>query len=307
MIEIEIIKGSNTFDYSKISPVFIYNRIDLFNPQHDIVCAHYEEREYCFEIMYEHDTAILGVWLMDIPVNVFCKCIDYIFSKRKQVKKIIYEYGKNKMGYSYQKNHFRIELPNSIDALKSRLSSKGRYNIRREFRLLKEDFNGCMFINGSYLDIPEEIIEKYLQLKKITHGKDYKMTAREYVKKYHVTDIYYLKLGNGDIPAILLSCEQCKTVYIENLTYDLNYSKYSPGQVLYDLYLCELISKGFKEIYLAGGNLEYKRRYGSIEDISYNAVIYRNKFLEFCYVVRQYFRKMVKTNIFFLNKEKKTI
>ena len=306
MIEIEIIKGSNTFDYSKISPVFIYNRIDLFNPQHDIVCAHYEEREYCFEIMYENDTAILGVWLMDIPANIFCKCIDYIFSKRKQVKKIIYEYGKNKMGYSYQKNHFRIELPDSINALKSRLSSKGRCNIKKKFRLLNEEYNGCELIQRKNFDVEEEIINKYFQLKKVTHKKDYKLTAADYVNKYHITDIYYLKLGNGDIPAILLSCEQCETVYLENLTYDLNYSKYSPGLVLYDLYLGELISKGFKEIYLAGGNLEYIKRYGSIEDTAYNSVIYRNKFAEFVHASREYLRNTVKKKILiFLDKGKK--
>lgn len=75
---------------------------------------------------------------------------------------------------------------------------------------------------------------------------------------------------------MILSCEQCPVVYIENLTYDTNYAKYSLGQILYDIYLKKLVEKGKKEIFLLGGDYDYKRRYHSVEETTYNDAVYRS-------------------------------
>ena len=91
-----------------------------------------------------------------------------------------------------------------------------------------------------------------------------------------------------------MSCEQCPIVYIENLTYDLQYSKYSCGQILYDIYLTQLIIKGYKELYLAGGDLAYKKRYGSIEEAIFNGIVFRSKIAEEIYAIREFVHRKIK-------------
>ena len=106
------------------------------------------------------------------------------------------------------------------------------------------------------------------------------MSSDEYRKKYHVTDLYAL-FDNCEKPiAVLLSCEQCEGVYLENLAYDINYSKFSPGKQLYHIYLHELINKHKKALYLLGGNLSYKKRYGSIYVHTFFCTVYRYQFLK---------------------------
>lgn len=68
------------------------------------------------------------------------------------------------------------------------------------------------------------------------------MTAFQYINEYCVMDIYTLT-GEQTLLSIVLSCEQGDYVYLENLTYDTTYGKYSPGSVLYGQFLGELIRK----------------------------------------------------------------
>lgn len=275
-----------------ITPDFIYNRIDLFSSNYEILEIK-NNITYYVEVDYKKTEAILGVWLVDIPVEVIEKIAEFIFNTHKNIRTIRYEYGYCKIGVATQKNHFRIELPDTEQELKSRLSSKGRYNIKREKRILEDTFGGYEIKEYSNSNVPEDVINSYFSMKKATHDTDYHMTCAEYLQNYHVTDIYVLYL-KGSAAAILLSCEQCSVVYIENLTYDLNYSKYSLGQILYDIYLSRLIEKHKRQIFLAGGNLEYKKRYGSVEEETYNCIIFRSKIEEFLYKTKVALRKEVK-------------
>lgn len=88
------------------------------------------------------------------------------------------------------------------------------------------------------------------------------MSPQEYVKRYYITNIYYMKNDN-EFTVILLSCEQCPVVYLENIIFATKYLKYSLGQIAYDMYLKRLIEKGKQEVYLLGGDYAYKKRYGS--------------------------------------------
>lgn len=83
------------------------------------------------------------------------------------------------------------------------------------------------------------------------------------------------------------SCEQCSCVYVENLTYNEQYSKYSCGKALYDIFLARMIEKGKKEIFLGGGNLEYKKKYGSVEETVYHCVVFRNAVIKFSYISKR--------------------
>ena len=287
----------NNSEKENVSSNFIYNRFDLYEPEttFKVGCIERDNTKIIFQVALEGNTAKLGIWLLPITTADLKLMAELVFSNFPQIKRIQYENSLAHFDSYREKNHFQIELPASKEELEARLSSKGRYNIRREYRLLAE-LGDLRIENYSKKDVPESVLEKYFELKKATHRIEYGMSGNEYIDKYHITDFYVMYLGER-IVAMVLSCEQCPIVYIENLTYDLEFSKYSPGQVLYDKYLQNLIDKKYKTIYLAGGNLDYKKRYGSVEKTVYDGVIFRNTFYRIKELtpkkIKQFIKRMI--------------
>lgn len=121
-----------------------------------------------------------------------------------------------------------------------------------------------------------KLIQVFWNYKNVSYGSDYAMTEQEYIKKYHVTDIYELKFGNT-IAAVLLSCEQGTDVFLENFSFDNKLSKQSPGMIIYNLYLKMLAKKQKERLFLWGGTYIYKTKYGSIEQKVCNQAFYKSK------------------------------
>ena len=202
------------------------------------------------------------------------------------MKCVNFKFCRNKPCVCHRVNHFRIEIPQSVEDLNSRLSRRFRYNLRHEKKLLTEAVGAITFEEYNVQNFPDDLMTEYFRLKKITHNRDYHMTAQEYIDCYHVSNAYVLrKIDDGQIISMVLSCEQCPTAYIENITYDTAYAKYSPGIMVYTYFLEALIRKKYPEVFLMGGKLEYKRYYGSIEDNLYTGKIYRSIWKRWVYYV----------------------
>ena len=294
MGEYKIYKCEDKSKYCEIVPNFIYNRFDLWDKsildgEVGFYCYETEDAKFYFEVLANKTSAKLGVYLMNLSADILKNIADFIFATLK-VSTVTYENGYSKLGDNIEHNHLRIELPETAELLDSRLSTKGKYNIKREKRLTDEKFGGYKIINLPALDEKAgKIWEHYFKFKNNTHSINYGLSAKEYCDKYHVTEIYVLLLGEEErIASIILSCEQCPVVYIENLTYDTEISSYSPGKILYDEYLKMLINKGVKEIYLLGGNYSYKKRYSSIEETVYNCTVYKNALIESVYKLKKF-------------------
>lgn len=283
----------NTYEKEVINPNMIYNRCDLWSDNSYLIKVSDADNVHYLMAAIEGKQCYIGIWLMKIPQKVLQEVEKIIFKKYPIITTIKYEYALVRTGYALSKNHFKIDLPDNEEQLRSRLSKKGRYNIKREKDILIKTFGSFLVQEYTAGDCPKEIINCYFKFKKATHNINYHMSSSEYINKYHVSHIYVLYI-DGIIGAILLSCEQCPIVYIENLTYDLKYSKFSCGQILYDIYLTKLIQKGFRELYLAGGNLAYKKRYGSTEEVIYNGIVFRTIFAQGVYIVRDFFHRNVK-------------
>lgn len=192
---------------------------------------------------------------------------DFVFRTCRSIDKITVLRALADDGFPIKsiKNDFHIVLPNSSDELDKRLSKKGRYNIKREKRIVADTFGACLLTHISANDTKAiSVTDRFFEFKKETMGSDYGMKAETYLNNWYVTDIYYLSFGER-IASILMSCEQCENVYLENITYDAELANYSPGQIAYDYYLKELIKKNKKMVYLLGGDYDYKKRYGSVE------------------------------------------
>ena len=226
-------------------------------------------------MLYKNDAATLGLWLSRIPIEHARELAKYIFRTHKEIQHIKFQRCFTEIKMCSKVNHFRIEFPSSIQEFNHRLTHKFKYNMRRERKLLEAEAGPLKFEEYSAENFPDDLFTSYFRLKADTHKHDYHMTSRQYIDKYHVSNAYAIRSGNGEIISVVLSCEQCPVAYIENLTYDTRYSKYSPGKMIYHYFLEALIRKGIKELYLSGGNYEYKRHYGSIEEFVYSGVIHR--------------------------------
>lgn len=300
MFEISMIDGNENSCFNQVSPNFINNRFDLWDgiSMADVKLLRYhdEKTDVFIEIYINGKIAKLGIYMMKLEDAVLDNIISFIFRKFRKISVISFDNSLTYAKGALLHNHLRIELPESADELEGRLSSKGRYNIRREKRLLNEKLG--LWEVKNYAASEEnvtEIWDKYFEYKKITHGVDYKLSPFEYCREYHVTDLYVLHIGQEKkIGAIVLSCEQCPIAYIENLTYDTELASFSLGQILYDEYLASLIKKGKREVYLLGGNYSYKKRYGSIEEMVYDGKIYRNKFAENAAFIENYFHRGIR-------------
>lgn len=268
-----------------INPDTIQNRYDLSEKDYYVFLFQYEGKEYALTGALNGQRLNIGLWLVPLPNAILKQIFSDIFLQLRVVKQIRYQHSYSELGEQVQKgNHFKIVLPQTIKELQLRLSSKHRYNLRREKNIIENEIGRVEFIEFN-LNIPDEIVNRFFEFKYNTHRFDYNLTARQYLDAYHVTDAYVLRAGDK-ILSIVFSCEQCAYTYIENLTYDSFYSKYSPGQVLYNYYLERLVEKGRKVLFLSGGELAYKRRYGSIEEVTYEGIVFKNKYWHFRYRLR---------------------
>ncbi len=268
-IDIDMIEG--IYD---ITPDIIFNHFDLIYGSKKYVHIMTDTKEWTIPFRAENNVAYLGLYLVDMPKDVFDKLISFIFRKNRNIQKIYLKKSKNNYhNHIRQGNHFRVELPETFDSLLARLNKKGRYNYNREKRLLHE-LGNIEYLHCNTADTLNDVISAFFNFKFQTHGRDYQMLPEEYVRTYFVSDAYSINL-DGKIIAVLLSCEQCDCVFLENLSYDTEYCKYSVGFQIYVFFLQEMIKKGKKQVYTGGGYYDYKKRFNSVEDTTYDGYIYR--------------------------------
>lgn len=229
----------------------------------------------------ESECALLGTYLLELSMAEIHAIEKYVFKLYPTVRKISTYHALINEEKVKKHNDFHINLPNTEEELDRRISKKGRYNIKRELRLINEHIGNAEFVEYDLenVDCSDSLMKTYFSMKEKTHHRNYGMSTEEYLEKYYVTHIYTLETKEK-VLAMVLSCEQGDIVYIENLTYDIQYADYSPGQVLYDWYLKRLIQKGKMGVFLSGGKLEYKKRYDGIECQVSDIAVYRNNVLE---------------------------
>lgn len=268
-----------------VTPNFIANRFDLawgkFQRNVEILQVNIQKREYVVEVYYHGKEATLGLWLSDIP-DIAVKAISsYIFKNHMEIKKIYFSHSLRPHGIVEGHNHFRVDLPDDIKDFDALSTSKERYNVRRRIRKFHDEQGEIVFNEYDVLkEFPYDAVRRYFSYKE----EEYKIQEeipktddelRAYIKEHDITHVYTMSKEDGTVIAIIFSCEQCPCVYIENITFDIEYKKYFPGILLYDHYLRCLVSKHKCSLFLGGGKWEFKRRYKSHEDHVYECRIYR--------------------------------
>lgn len=251
--------------------IFLYNRMDLLYSEDNYAVIKKDvdgNIQLYVHLDRENNCAYAGVWLLNIDAHE-CEEAFKAIIKNLKVKKVYYKQCLYKIGNATATNHWKIDLPNDSDMLLNRISSRGRNALSRKRKKLSEEVGPCIFEEYTSTSVPTAIVKKYFEQKYNTMGTDYGMSENEYLLNFHVTNAYTLKC-NDSILAVLFSCEQTDIVYLENLSYDTDYSKYSCGLLLYTHFLECLINKGKRCIYLGDGNQQYKSRFGSVEQKTFN-------------------------------------
>lgn len=273
---------------------FIYNRFDkqLVDGEIGVISIGFgSERKYV-QYLVDGETIKLGVWLIDIDKKTLLKIKKSLFKKYKQVKQIEMPFISCPIGYCVKKNHYILPLPDA-ESFGAMIKKKHyRESFKREKELIDLLGEKKMVIYNAN-ECPNSILDFYFDCKKNKMNVDYKMSGSSYLISYHVTNVYALFYGN-QLVSVLLSCEQCSNVYLENIAYNNLYSRYSPGKLLYIYFVETMISSHKKTIYLGGGDYEYKKYFGSNCEEKYIAIAYRNRGRELFYCLKSKIKRVLK-------------
>lgn len=254
----------------------IYNRFDLIYGGADEI-----EIGGCkFQVVVYQQAILINVWGKFFSQEIFDEAIRNVLDRYREASYIqITKSYNNYEGQLHKTEDIVLQLPQEEEELFSRLKSKHRYNLGRSQRLVEENVGKLTFRHVEGGNIDDGIVEQYFEWKRKTHGTDYHLSPKSYLAKYHVTDVGQLVAGEKVI-GIIFYCKVNRTVYLENLSYDAQYEKYSPGFLTYVFFLKELIGKRCELLYLGGGNYTYKKRFDTVAHTAYTGRIYTNKFFQ---------------------------
>ena len=256
-----------------IADNLIYNRYDLIFPNYEFFIFDWENEKYYIMLHQEKHNMLLNLWGKELPQKGFERLIEVIFQK-KDVRRIsIIRCRNDYKGMLEETNDIILFLPDSVDELLNRLHQKHRYNLRREKRILNEVIGEIYTVHYDRNNIRDEMVNLFFKWKMDSHATLYKITPKEYLDVYHVTDAFALMVDTQMI-GIAFYCVVQDVAYFENFSYDSSYKKFSVGYITYELLLEHLIKQKIKYFYLGGGNYEYKRRFGAIDTDSYSGHIY---------------------------------
>lgn len=270
-MKILVRKTGDPKDFERITPNFIYNRFDLFSPavEFEALKLSCGEAEKVLQYRLSGKTAELGVWLMPLTGEELQAVADYIHQAHPEIKFLRARNCRVPFGRAEEKNHFRIPLPETPEEMEGRMSSKSRAKMRKKLRFAEEAYGGMEFLEYTREDLPMDVVETFFAFKQTIRGRSYGLSPEAYLDKYHVSHCYVLKFGET-IGAIRFACEQCPVVNGENFTYNPELKYYSLGQAIFVKHLLRMVEKGRKEMFISGGDFEYKTHYGSIEETVYD-------------------------------------
>ena len=274
---------------TEISPDFIYNRFDLFCDNFIVLMAERGQEKHIIEARLFDNYAELGIWKMHISNELLKEISDFLFHKCANLGYVKFFFCDTTGNYKEVK-HFFIDFPDSIEDFIQRRSSKSRHRLNKQRHQAEREIGPISYREFKKENCPEYIIKKYNLWKEKSHHIGKIEETEDYLQEYHISDIYVLYFGEN-IAAVMFSCEQCSTAYLDNFSFDIQYSRYSPGQQIYEYVMTRLIEKKIKRVFLAGGNYDYKRYYGSIEEQLCDGVIFRNIYQRIKYDLITYYNK----------------
>ncbi|MBQ8679087.1 MAG: GNAT family N-acetyltransferase [Treponema sp.] len=289
-----------------LTPDVVQNRFGVVYGEYTMLLLERDNREKIYIPLHiDVKTAAIGICLTQISQSELIEVKNFIFKTYKQIKQISCEYSLNKakgFAKNYIANQWHLSLPKTSEELWERMSSKSKQTLRRKHNHLVEqlghelDFKHYTVEQG----IPDEIVEVYFAFKKELMNRDYGMTSQEYLNNFYVTDVYAWKsdaLANNPergYMSMVFTCEQGENVYLENLSYNPEYQKESPGFLLYCKVIEELIKKGKKEFFLGRKYRDYKQKFDSQNTNCYDVLFFRSLPVFMAFICKKIIKKLLR-------------
>lgn len=260
---------------AKLVVNIIHNRFDLL---HRIFRLFMFDDCYLIPVTYNEKllTVEVGLYLNNIESDKLKYFFNFLFEEYPEARYIKIKHSQTEILFAVPYKYWCIYLPGSVNCFDGSLSSKVRYNTKWYPKKIKRELGDFKIEKFSNEEVPEDVINIYLEWKFLSHGYEYGKGAKEFIKEYGITDIYAINL-NGSVVAVAFICVTGENVYFENFSYDSRYKQYSLGMVIYYHMICDLILLGKKTIYLSGGALDYKRRYNGVLIETYSGYIFRKE------------------------------
>lgn len=264
---------------------FIYNRFDIFyNNNYSLFYLKNDSDEVYIPVHFEGKSAFVGMHLVKINKTSLEDFIKYLF-KNFSINKVKFKYCGTEIYGLKKEEYCFVKLDKNIDDFTNKLSSETRYNIGRYTRKIEKDFKLEIKHYDTKEIIENKLDEKFIEFKNITHGRSIE-SLKKYISYYLdnsiITDAYVMFLDNKIVSIVFIdNIPNNQNSYLENLTYDIKYKKYSVGTVLYFNTIKALINENKEIFYLGDNSTEYKTRFnGQIVDV-YSGTVYRyfNKFI----------------------------
>lgn len=258
----------------KVTPDIIYNRYDLFSKpgEYEVIAIINGGVEKVIEYKITGTDAELGIWLTPITEEEMDAVLVYIKKAHPLLTSVSFR--NSSLAYKDAKahNNFRILFPKTAEEMRARVSPSSWHKMRRKNRRAEEKYGKMEVLEYTDGQVPDEIVEAFFEYKMAVKNRAYHMTPQEYLERYHVSDCYVVKFGDT-IGAMRFSCEQGSMVNAENHAYNPELRDYSVGKYIFTHSLIREVEKGHSEIFLSGGDYEYKAHYGSIEETLYDGKV----------------------------------
>lgn len=254
----------------EIKPQIIFNRLDIkFEEDYELLEIIYNSQKHYITFHLEPTYCQLGLYMIDIDKKVFKEIIKFIY----KTFKINNFYAVQSLNGNSQLNktiHWTLNLPDTQEEFDRQFSSRTRYNRKIKRKNLEKDFD-CEFIHLSKSGLTEDVFENFLNLKRQSYDKAYENSIpKDFLSDFHsITDAYLLKINKNIEACVFYSSINNNETYQVNIAYNTSFSKYGIGVMLYYHAIEDLIKKGFKKVYLGGGNYDYKKNSKAVKSDTY--------------------------------------
>ena len=179
-------------DYSIISPNFIYNRADLYSNNHCLLKVQNNDKSYEVELALCDNHAELGAWMMRVPGHDLDEISKFVFSTFRNIDYISFFNIISDRIYVPCK-HYHVDLPDSYDDLKKRISAKSRNTMSRKKKKAEAEFGKIEMVEYDIDGISDDIISEYFDMKEKTHHINYGLSYKDYLDKQFKEKMLELK------------------------------------------------------------------------------------------------------------------
>ena len=253
------------------------NRLDLSYPKHEI---HWLQIKRAEQILYlpirvKGQRAWISILYIMFSSKDLESIVTYIFKRFNEVLQVSFVATEKDPQIAWKNLWIRhssawiLPLKKSFEETFDKSKRKTRWDIRRRKRNL-ESVIGLVRCEEYNKNIPlfDVLVSRYLEMKKRKYNvPDNEGTIENILDnpKLDVTNAYVLKAENEKILSVLFTSEHISNAKVVNMSYDIDYEKFSPGLCLYIEVVRLLTEKGYKSIYLGSGTECYKKLFGAVE------------------------------------------